>query len=133
MRALFGWDQHRYAERLLRQLPDTMELITSAVRAGLPVDEACRAVAREMQAPTRDQFSLMLDDMSLGRLPEEALRGVFDRTQVQEYAIFSVTLGVANKSGGRLAETLQTLGDTVRERVALAGRASSRRLLARLQ
>jgi tight adherence protein B len=123
VRVLLGWQQHRYADRLLRQLPDTMELIVSAVRAGLPIAEACRAVSREMREPTKGEFALVMDEVALGRQPEEALRSVFNRTHVAEYAMFSVTLAVQSKAGGRLAETLQTLGDTVRERVALAGRA----------
>jgi tight adherence protein B len=44
---------------------------------------------------------------------------------VAEYAIFAVTLAVQMKSGGRLTETLETLGDTVRQRVALAARAKA--------
>lgn len=125
MRALFGWQQHRYADKLLRQLPDTLELITSAVKAGLPVAEAFRAVGREMPKPTSDQFALVTDEVGLGRSPEEGLRNVYARTHVREYAMFSVTLAVQSKAGGRLAETLQTLGDTVRGRVALAGRAKA--------
>ena len=42
-----------------------------------------------------------------------------------EYGIFAVTLAVQLKSGGNLTETLQTLGDTVRQRVALAARAKA--------
>ena len=125
MRALFGWQQRSYANKLLRQLPDTMELITSAVKAGLPVAESFRAVAREMPIPTSEQFALVVDEMGLGRPVEEGLRSVYRRTQVEEYAIFSVTLAVQSRAGGRLAETLQTLADTIRGRVALAGRANA--------
>ena len=63
--------------------------------------------------------------MSLGRPPEEALEDVYRRTRVAEYGIFAVTLAVQMKSGGRLSETLETLGDTVRQRVALAARAKA--------
>jgi tight adherence protein B len=53
------------------------------------------------------------------------MEGVYQRTQVAEYGFFAVTLGVQMKAGGGLAETLQTLGDTVRQRVALAARAKA--------
>jgi tight adherence protein B len=123
VRGIFGWQRHRYANRLLRQLPDAIELVISVIRAGLPIAEAFHSLVREMPTPTRDQFALVAHEMALGRPPEEALRSVYDRTHVAEYAMFSVTLAVQNKSGGRLAETLQILGDTVRQRVTLAGRA----------
>src|SRR4029077_11522853 len=64
-------------------------------------------------------------EVNLGRPPEEAVEAVYRRTQVAEYAMFAVTLAVQLKSGGSLAETLQNLGDTVSQRVALAARAKA--------
>jgi tight adherence protein B len=123
VRGLFGWQQRRLANQLFRQLPDTIQLVTSTVRSGLPVHEAFRTIAREMPQPTAGQFAIICSELGLGRPPEEAVEDVYRRTQVAEYGIFAVTLAVQMKSGGRLTETLQTLGDTVRERVALAARA----------
>src|SRR4029078_3403663 len=125
VRGLFGWQQHRLANQLFRQLPDTIQLVTSTVRSGLPVNEAFRTIAREMPQPTAGQFAIVCSELSLGKPPEEAVEGVYLRTQVAEYAIFAVTLAVQMKSGGSVAETLQTLGDTVSQRVALAARAKA--------
>ena len=125
VRGLFGWQRRRLADQLFRQLPDTIEMVTSAVRSGLPVNEAFRAITREMPQPTAGQFAIVCSELALGRPPEEAVEGVYQRTQVAEYGFFAVTLGVQMKSGGGLAETLQTLGDTVRQRVALAARAKA--------
>ena len=125
VRGLFGWQQGRLANQLFRQLPDTIALVTSTVRSGLPVQEAFRTVSREMPQPTAGQFAIVCSELSLGRPPEEAVEDIYRRTQVAEYAIFAVTLAVQMKSGGRLTETLETLGDTVRQRVALAARAKA--------
>jgi tight adherence protein B len=125
VRGLFGWQQRRLANQLFRQLPDTIELVTSTVRSGLPVHEAFRTITREMPQPTAGQFAIVCSELSLGRPPEEAVEDVYRRTRVAEYGIFAVTLGVQMKSGGRLTETLETLGDTVRQRVALAARAKA--------
>jgi len=125
VRGLFGWQQRRIANQLFRQLPDTIELVTSTVRSGLPVHEAFRTISREMPQPTAGQFAIVCSELDLGRPPEEAVEDVYRRTQVAEYGIFAVTLGVQMKSGGRLTETLETLGDTVRQRVALAARAKA--------
>ncbi|MET4320360.1 tight adherence protein B [Bradyrhizobium sp. RT5a] len=125
MRGLFGWQQHRFADQLFRQLPDTVQLVTSTVRSGLPVNEAFRTIAREMPQPTAGQFAIVCSEITMGRPPEEAVEAVYRRTGVPEYAMFAVTLAVQLKSGGSLAETLQTLGDTVRQRVALAARAKA--------
>src|SRR5438034_10686557 len=122
VRGLFGWQQHRLANQLFRQLPDTIQLVTSTVRSGLPVNEAFRTIAREMPQPTAGQFAIVCSEVRLGRPPEEAIEDVYWRTQVAEYGIFAMTLAVQLKSGGSLSETLQTLGDTVSQRVALAAR-----------
>jgi len=125
VRGLLGWQQRRLANQLFRQLPDTIHLVTSTVRSGLPVNEAFRTIAREMPQPTAGQFAIVCSEVSLGRPPEEAVEAVYRRTQVAEYGIFAVTLAVQLKTGGSLTETLQTLGETVRERVALAARAKA--------
>ena len=100
-------------------------MVTSAVRSGLPVNEAFRTITREMPQPTAGQFAIVCSELALGRSPDAAVEGVYRRTGVAEYGFFAVTLGVQMKSGGGLAETLQTLGDTVRQRVAMAARAKA--------
>jgi tight adherence protein B len=125
VRGLFGWQQRRLANQLFRQLPDAIQLVTSTVRSGLPVNEALRAVAREMPQPTAGQFAIVCNELSLGIPADEAIEAVYRRTQVPEFAMFAVTLAVQLKSGGSMAETLQTLGDTVTQRVALAARAKA--------
>lgn len=125
VRGLFGWQQRRFANQIFKQLPDAIQLVTSSVRSGLPVNEALRIVAREMPQPTAGQFALACSDLRLGRPPDEAVEGIYQRTQVAEYAMFAVTLAVQLKSGGSMAETLQTLGETVSQRVGLAARAKA--------
>jgi tight adherence protein B len=125
LRGTFGWEHARYARRLLGQMPDTIALVVSATRAGLPVSEAFRAVSREMPPPTRDEFGRVVNEMALGLPPNEALMALHRRTRVAEYAIFAVTLAVQTRSGGRLSETVQNLAETVRQRLTIAARAEA--------
>src|SRR5204863_8576261 len=103
VRALFAGQRRRLSNLLLRQLPDAIQLVTSTVRSGLPVNEAFRTIARDMPQPTAGQFAIVCSEMSLGRPPEEALEAVYQRTQVAEYGMFAVTPAVQMKSGGRLS------------------------------
>jgi tight adherence protein B len=123
VRSVFGWEVAAYQAKLVKQLPDTVQLVVSATRAGLPVSAAFRAVAEEMPSPTCNEFVRVDNELALGLPPEEALLNLHRRTGVTEYAIFAVTIGVQSRAGGRLAETIQNLADTVRERLAIAGRA----------
>jgi tight adherence protein B len=125
VRFVFGWERSRYRRLLLRQLPDAIELVVSATRAGLPIREAFRGIADEMPAPTNLEFNRIVNQMALGVAPEDALLALHRRTLVSEYAIFAVTIGVQIKSGGRLAETIQTLAETVRQRMGMAARAQA--------
>lgn len=123
LRWVFGWEIARYRNKLVRQLPDTVQLVISATRAGLPVTEAFQAISQEMQSPTRDEFIRVSNEVALGVPAEDALLNMHRRTGVTEYAIFAVTIGVQQRSGGRLAETIQNLADMVRERLSIAARA----------
>jgi len=123
LRGVFGWELNRYRGRLLRQLPDTVQLVVSATRAGLPVSEAFQAIAHEMSSPTRDEFVRITNELAMGISADQALLNMHRRTGVTEYAIFAVTIGVQTRSGGRLAETIQNLADTVRDRLTIAARA----------
>jgi tight adherence protein B len=124
-RVAFGWQQRRYAMRLRQQLPDALQFVITAVCAGFPVLEAFRGIGREAPEPTRTAFARLLDEIALGRSAQEALFDLYCRTKIPEYAIFAVSLAVQSKSGGRLAETLRGLADTVRERLAIAARAKA--------
>ncbi|WP_342710733.1 type II secretion system F family protein [Bradyrhizobium sp. B124] len=125
VRGMFGWQRSRFINQLFGQLPDAIQLVTSTVRSGLPVNEAFRAIAREMPEPTSGQFKIVCSELAMGGAPEEAVEGIYQRTLVPEYAMFAVTLAVQLKAGGSLAETLQILADTVSQRVALAARAKA--------
>jgi tight adherence protein B len=125
IRMIFGWEITRYRSKLIAQLPDTIQLVVSATRAGLPVSESFRVLAREMLSPTKEEFQRVEAAMALGETPDEALLALHLRTGVPEYAIFAVTIGVQARSGGRLAETIQNLADTIRERLSVVGRAKA--------
>ena len=64
-----------------------------------------------------------MKEITLGRTPEQALMELHRRTRITEYAIFAVTLAVQMRSGGRLAESIENLANTVRQRLAIAARA----------
>ena len=122
-RFLFGWQHARYADAVFQQIPDALGLMVRAIRAGLPLAEALRGVAREISSPTREEFARVAGEMAIGRPVEEALSGLSSRTGVKEYAFLAVTLGLQSQTGGSLAETLDNLADLVRKRVAMAKRA----------
>lgn len=125
LRGVFAWQRQNYIDKLRRQLPDALQFAVSALRAGFPIAEAIRGVAREAPEPTRSQFASVVKELSLGRPLQDALLELYHRIKIPEYAILGVTIGVQTSTGGQLAETVQSLAETIRQRVALAARAKA--------
>lgn len=126
-RFLFRRKVKAYREVLFKQIPDSMSLMLRAVRAGLPVVEAIRNVGRESMSPTQDEFARVAGETALGMPVEVAIRRLAERTNIQEYAFFSVIIGLHGQTGGNLSETLENMSDMVRRRLAMVakGRALS--------
>lgn len=122
-RFLFGRKVKAYRNTLFKQIPDSMSLMLRAVRAGLPVVEAIRNVGRESMSPTQDEFARVAGETALGMPVEVAIRRLADRTNIQEYAFFSVIIGLHGQTGGNLSETLENMSDMVRRRLAMVAKA----------
>ncbi len=109
----------RHSDKLYRQFPDALSMIVRSVRAGVPLHEALRVVARESLEATSRQFTRICDQVSIGIRLDEALRDAAVRTGVPEYSFFTVALTLQMQTGGSLGETLENLADVIRKRVAL--------------
>jgi tight adherence protein B len=123
-RLVFAAQFAAYRETLYRQLPDALDQMVRTVRAGLPLAEALRSVSREQAFPTDVEFARVVGDVAIGRPLDQSLIRLAERTRITEYTFLAVTLGLQSQTGGSLSETLETLADTVRKRVALRKRAA---------
>jgi tight adherence protein B len=112
----------KYRNELIRQLPDALSMIVRTVRAGIPVTEACQVVARESPALTAVEFSILANEISVGRTMEDGLWKMAARTGLSEYRFLAVALTLQAQTGGNLTETLEKLADTIRRRSALRQR-----------
>lgn len=121
-RAAFAHGRRRYRERLHAQIPDVLAMVVRAVRAGIPVVEAVRAVAREVPSPTREEFTTLSAQVAVGMPLDAALWVLVHRSGVPEYSFFAVALTLQAQTGGSLAETLDNLADIVRRRIAIRAR-----------
>lgn len=121
-RMTFAHGAARYRERLHAQIPDVLAMVVRAVRAGIPVVEAVRGVAREVPSPTREEFTTLSAQVAVGQPLDAALWALVHRSGVPEYAFFAVALTLQAQTGGSLAETLDNLADIVRRRIAIRAR-----------
>jgi len=109
------------AKQLNDQLPQALSLISNGLRAGFSFPQAMAVVGREMEAPIADEFSKVLRDNSYGKNMDEALLDLSKRTADEDLDIFITTLLIHLQVGGDLSEILDTISETIRERVKLKG------------
>ena len=121
-RTIFARSDAKRRSLLLNQFPDALGLIVRAVRVGIPVTEAMRAVAKEAPEPTRSEFDRVTDQINIGTPPEQALRDLATRNGLSEYGFFAAALTLQAQTGGGLTETLELLAEVIRKRVALKAR-----------
>ncbi len=124
-RAAFTNFDNRRRDQLYRQFPDALGMIVRAVRVGIPVTEALRAVATESPQPTAKEFGRAADQISIGIAVPEALASMATHSGMPEYRFFATALALQSQTGGGLAETLDNLADVIRKRVALRTRANA--------
>ena len=121
-RMIFGRSHKRRAQILFQQFPDALAMIVRAARVGIPLAESIRAVSRENEAPTADEFARLSSQLAIGLPLEEALRAMSQRNGLPEYRFFATALSLQSQTGGNLGETLEGLADVIRKRVAARSR-----------
>lgn len=94
-------------ERIRRDLPDSMDLLTISVEAGLPFDAALSQVARNTQGPLAEELFRVLQEMQIGLARIDALRAVADRTNVAELRGFVTAMVQADTFGIPVANVLR--------------------------
>lgn len=113
--------QKRY-NRFIAQLPDALTMLTSSLRAGHSFQSALLLISSEMSEPIGAEFSVMVRDINLGIPVREALlRLVSKMDSLPDVCMFSTAVTIQREAGGNLAEVLENLSRTIRERFKLKG------------
>ncbi|MCP3974678.1 MAG: type II secretion system protein F [bacterium] len=98
------------------QLPDTLNLISTSLRAGYSLLQAVEAVGSEAADPTGREFSRAITEIRLGRSPVESLKLVAERMESVDFDWAVLAINIQREVGGNLAEVLQTAAETMVER-----------------
>ena len=103
------------------QLPDTLILLATSLRAGYSLLQAVEAVASEAQEPTSREFGRAMAESRLGLGVVDGMRGIAQRMQSEDFGWAVMAIEIQREVGGNLAEVLQTVADTMRQRNRLRG------------
>ena len=102
------------SERLGRELPDAIDLLTISVESGLGFDAACQQVARNTEGPLSEEFSRMLKEMQIGSSRSDALRGMAARTNVDDVRSFVSAMVQADAFGIPIGSVLRVQSSEMR-------------------
>jgi tight adherence protein B len=115
------WKRGRRMAAFGRQLPEALELISRALRAGHSLASGISLVAEEMNDPIRYEFERVYEAQNLGRPLEESLEELTDRVPNLDLRFFVTAVILQRQTGGDLAEILDKIGHLVRERFKIFG------------
>jgi len=107
------------------QLGDMLNLMVNGLRAGFSTLQAMEAVSRELPSPICDEFRRVVQEMQLGITMDEALDHLLRRINSEDLDLVITAINVQREVGGNLAEILDTISYTIRERVRIKGEISA--------
>ncbi len=119
--ALINFAGSREKKKFEGQLPDTLTLMSTSLRAGYSLLQSVEAVATEAPNPTAREFGRAIAEVRLGRSVPDSLEGISNRTQSQDFEWAVMAIDIQREVGGNLSEVLQTVADTMRARNRLKG------------
>jgi tight adherence protein B len=104
-----------------KQLPDTITLIANALRAGSSFLQAIELVVRESRPPISVEFSRVIREVNLGLPFEQALENMVRRVRSDDLELMATAISIQHQVGGNLAEILDSIAYTIRERIRIKG------------
>jgi len=104
-----------------KQLPDTITLLANALRAGSSFLQAVELVVRESRPPISTEFQRVIREVNLGLPFEQALQNMVRRVKSEDLDLMATAISIQYQVGGNLAEILDSIAYTIRERVRIKG------------
>jgi tight adherence protein B len=104
-----------------KQLPDTITLIANALRAGSSFLQAIELVVRESRPPISTEFGRVIREVNLGLPFDQALENMVRRVRSDDLELMATAISIQHQVGGNLAEILDSIAFTIRERVRIKG------------
>ncbi|HEX6576241.1 MAG TPA: type II secretion system F family protein [Gemmatimonadaceae bacterium] len=115
------WRQKKRIREFEQQLPDAIDMLVSAMKAGYSFQAATQFIGEEMIAPLGPEFARFYDEQRLGMDVRTALVGMQNRLDSLDLKMFVTAVLIQRETGGNLSEVLSNLADLIRQRIAMRG------------
>jgi tight adherence protein B len=107
------------SEKLREQLPDVLTIMASSLRAGHSFMQSLDTVAKEISQPAATEFQRVVAEIRLGRSTDDALEALATRVGSDDFKWAVLAVNIQREVGGNLAEILDNVADTLRERATM--------------
>jgi tight adherence protein B len=118
-RMVLSWKVSRRQAAFADQLDDSLQLMASSMRAGHSLMRALDSVSQEADSPTAEEFARVVNETRVGRDLTDSLDELAARMESDDFSWISQAIAIHREVGGNLAEVLDAVGSTIRERNAL--------------
>jgi tight adherence protein B len=115
------WKQKKRLREFEQQLPDAIDMLVSAMKAGYSFQAATQFIGEEMIPPLGPEFARFYDEQRLGMEVRTALVGMQNRLESLDLKMFVTAVLIQRETGGNLGEVLSNLADLIRQRIAMRG------------
>ena len=119
------WMYRRRVTKFVLQMVDALSLMSNGLKSGLSVVQSLGLVAQEMPNPIQQEFNLVLSENKLGVSLEDAFTNLSNRIKVDDVEMFVTSINILKETGGNLAETFDTIVNTIRERIKVENKISA--------
>ena len=106
----------RRRETFLRDFADAIDVMVRGIKAGLPVSDALKVIAKETPAPVGPEFDEVVEGQRIGITIDQGLERMFERMPLAEVNFLAIVMAIQAKTGGNLAEALGNLSRVLRDR-----------------
>ncbi|WP_293736296.1 type II secretion system F family protein [uncultured Phascolarctobacterium sp.] len=116
---------NRRMKQFTNQLGDAIAMMSNAIKSGFTFQQAMDIVAKEIKGPISEEFVRALNEIQLGVTLEEALEGICQRIKDDDFEMVAMSVVIQRQVGGNLSQILDTVGETIRDRIKLRGEIKS--------
>jgi len=117
--ALLGLRIRRRRKKFTNQLGDMLTMVANALRAGFSFMQAFELISREMDAPMGREVQLVVNEVNLGNTLESALDNMQRRVASPDFELVVTAVLIQRQVGGDLAQILDTISDTIQDRIRM--------------
>jgi tight adherence protein B len=116
------WQRHKRVQRFEKQLPEALDLIGRALRAGHAFSSALQMAGNELPDPIGEEFRQTFDEINFGVPTQTALENLVSRVPSTDLGFFAIAVLVQRETGGNLSEVLDNISAIIRDRLKLFGK-----------